>query len=40
VAASVARKFGSKVDFGNTRICKLNAEEIIELARSINVVEK
>ena len=37
VAASVARKFGSKVDFGNTRICKLNAEEIIELARSINV---
>ena len=40
VAASVARKFGSKVNFGSTRICKLDAEEIIELARSINVVEK
>jgi 16S rRNA (adenine1518-N6/adenine1519-N6)-dimethyltransferase len=37
IAASIARKFGSKVDFGNTRIGKLNAEEMIELARSIKV---
>jgi 16S rRNA (adenine1518-N6/adenine1519-N6)-dimethyltransferase len=37
VAASIARKFGSKVDFGNTRIGKLNAEEMTELARSIKV---
>ena len=37
VAASIARKFESKVDFGNTRIGKLNAEEMIELARSIKV---
>jgi 16S rRNA (adenine1518-N6/adenine1519-N6)-dimethyltransferase len=37
VAASIARKFGSKVDFGNTRIGKLNAQEMIELARSIKV---
>jgi 16S rRNA (adenine1518-N6/adenine1519-N6)-dimethyltransferase len=37
VAASIARKFGSKVGFGNTRICKLNVEEIIELARSIKL---
>jgi len=38
VAASIARKFGSKVGFGNTRICKLNVEEIIELARSIKLI--
>jgi 16S rRNA (adenine1518-N6/adenine1519-N6)-dimethyltransferase len=37
VAASIARKFESKVDFGNTRIGKLNAEEMIELATSIKV---
>jgi 16S rRNA A1518/A1519 N6-dimethyltransferase RsmA/KsgA/DIM1 with predicted DNA glycosylase/AP lyase activity len=37
VAASIARKFGSKIGFGNTRICKLNVEEIIELARSIKL---
>jgi 16S rRNA (adenine1518-N6/adenine1519-N6)-dimethyltransferase len=37
VAASIARKFGSRVVFGNTRICKLNVEEIIELAGSIKL---
>ena len=37
MASSVARKLGSKIDFGNRRVCKLNVEEIIELARSINV---
>ena len=37
MASSVARKLGSKIDFGNRRVRKLNVEEIIELARSINV---
>jgi 16S rRNA (adenine1518-N6/adenine1519-N6)-dimethyltransferase len=34
MATSVARKFGSKVDFGDTRIGRLNVEEMIQLARS------
>jgi 16S rRNA (adenine1518-N6/adenine1519-N6)-dimethyltransferase len=37
MATSIARKFGSKVDFGDTRIGSLNVEEIIQLARSIKV---
>jgi 16S rRNA (adenine1518-N6/adenine1519-N6)-dimethyltransferase len=35
MARSVARKFGSKVDFGNRRIGGLNVEEVVQLARSI-----
>ncbi|MFL6342883.1 MAG: hypothetical protein ACJ72U_15230, partial [Nitrososphaeraceae archaeon] len=37
IATSIARKFGSKVDFGDTRIGRLNVEEMIQLARSIKV---
>jgi hypothetical protein len=37
MASSVARKFGSRIDFGNRRVCKLDVNEIVELARSIKV---
>jgi 16S rRNA (adenine1518-N6/adenine1519-N6)-dimethyltransferase len=37
MASSIARKFGSKVDFGDTRIGGLNVNEMIQLARSIKV---
>jgi 16S rRNA (adenine1518-N6/adenine1519-N6)-dimethyltransferase len=36
LARSMARKSGSKVDFGNRRIRELNVEEIVKLAISLN----
>ena len=36
-ATSIARKFGSKLDFGDTRIGWLNVDEMIQLARSIKI---
>jgi 16S rRNA (adenine1518-N6/adenine1519-N6)-dimethyltransferase len=37
MATSIARKFGGKVDFGDTRIGWLNVDEMIQLARSIKI---
>jgi arsenate reductase-like glutaredoxin family protein len=34
-ASSIAKKFGNKFEFGDTRIDKINTKELIKLAESI-----